>query len=55
MSRLIEVDPATATGGTAELLSTVQSAFGAIPNFAKVMATSLDSSGVFDPSVRLSA
>jgi len=40
MSRLPEVDPATATGEAAAVLHQVQASFGAIPNMAKVMATS---------------
>ena len=40
MSRLTSIDPATATGKTKVLLDEVQSAFGAIPNMVRCMATS---------------
>lgn len=40
MSRLPLIDPATATGEAAELLSQVQQALGVTPNMTKVMANS---------------
>lgn len=40
MSRLPEVDPATATGEAAELLAQVQKSLGVTPNMTKVMANS---------------
>ena len=40
MQRLNLVDPAQAQGQTKELLDTVESAFGTVPNVAKVLANS---------------
>ncbi len=40
MSRLPQVDPATATGQAAELLAQVQKSLGLTPNMTKVMASS---------------
>jgi uncharacterized peroxidase-related enzyme len=40
MSRLTVIDPATATGEAKQLLDTVQSALGAVPNFIRVLANS---------------
>ncbi|MFO0978259.1 MAG: carboxymuconolactone decarboxylase family protein [Planctomycetaceae bacterium] len=54
MQRLNSVDPQVATGRTKELLSTVQQAFGMIPNTVRVMANSpavLDSFLVFSTAM----
>src|ERR1700712_4470072 len=40
MSRLPEIDPATATGEAKDLLAQVQKALGVTPNMTKVMANS---------------
>jgi uncharacterized peroxidase-related enzyme len=40
MSKLPQIDPATATGAAAQLLDQVQKALGLVPNMTKVMATS---------------
>jgi len=40
MSKLPQIDPATATGAAAELLAQVQKALGVTPNMTKVMANS---------------
>ncbi|MDX3757990.1 hypothetical protein [Streptomyces sp. AK02-04a] len=40
MSRLPQIQPAEATGATAEALAEVRAALGAVPNMAKVMANS---------------
>jgi uncharacterized peroxidase-related enzyme len=40
MSHLAPIDPATSTGKTKELLDTVKSAFGMVPNMTRVMANS---------------
>jgi uncharacterized peroxidase-related enzyme len=40
MSRLTTIDPAQATGETRELLDATQRTFGAIPNTAKILASS---------------
>jgi uncharacterized peroxidase-related enzyme len=40
MSRIIQIEPATATGAAADLLAQVQKALGVTPNMTKVMATS---------------
>ncbi len=40
MSRLNTVDPKTATGKAQELLQTVQSKFGMVPNMTRIMANS---------------
>ena len=40
MSKLPQIDPATATGAAAELLAEVQKALGVTPNMTKVMANS---------------
>lgn len=52
MNRLPLLDPATATGPAADLFSSVQSAFGTIPHFAKAMA---NSPALLDGYLRLSA
>ncbi|MFD2027198.1 carboxymuconolactone decarboxylase family protein [Promicromonospora aerolata] len=40
MSKLPQIDPATATGAAAELLAQVQKSLGVTPNMTKVMANS---------------
>lgn len=40
MSRIPQIDPATATGPAADLLARVQQSLGLTPNMTKVMATS---------------
>jgi uncharacterized peroxidase-related enzyme len=40
MSKLPQIEPATATGATADLLAQVQEALGVTPNMTKVMANS---------------
>jgi uncharacterized peroxidase-related enzyme len=40
MSRIPQIEPATATGAAADLLAQVQKALGVTPNMTKVMATS---------------
>ena len=40
MSRIPQIEPATATGVAADLLAQVHQAFGVTPNMTKVMANS---------------